>query len=227
MAKCISDAESKAYVAYMIKKKISLLDPPTWLQAWTKYTSLSSRQQASLATTIVNGFLEQLGGTPFPRFYFLNLIVTKSSDKHTMVLCLDYKDDRYTLELFDSNGTLFPKNTEWDAFVVSLVTGSTFEKRTDPKPLPNVLSELRERLDPELVDFKEVRYDKESINRIGTGNCDAMAFYYVAIRSEVGRNSSSIDEIINDTNDAIDTHPMDMARTTFINKLIQQKKALV
>lgn len=200
MSKCITHQESEAYVKKMVSSGIPILNPPIFIQAYVRRSSLSKRQLHFLAETIVLGLEELMRKDVFPVFYMLNLVVTEDGNKHSMMLCLDKnKKDEYSLELFDSNGTLDPSRG-WDSFVYPLVL--------DAK---NILEqELGKN-----VKFVEVRKSKESINNFGSGNCDALSLYYAVLRSKY---------TLAQVNSKLDKPKMDNKRTTQINKTIQKKQ---
>ena len=111
MSKCITQQQSEKYSALLFNLGIPILNPNTFLKAYNNYNNLSLRQKTHEANNIASGFLNTLKGTNFPRFYMLNLIIDTNSNKHAMLLILDFNEitKNYTLELFDSNGDI---NTE-------------------------------------------------------------------------------------------------------------------
>lgn len=200
MSKCITHQESEAYVKKMVSSGIPILNPPIFIQAYGRRSSLSKRQLHFLAETIVLGLEDLMKKDVFPVFYMLNLVVTEDGNKHSMMLCLDKNEkNQYSLELFDSNGTLDPSRG-WDAFVYPLVM--------DAKDI------LEQELEQK-VKFVEVRKSKESINNFGTGNCDALSLYYAVLRSKY---------TLAKVNSKLDKPKMDNKRTTQINKAIQKKQ---
>ena len=205
MSKCISSKESQRYTRHLQKQGVSIHDSSsTLIKAFTPWERLGARSrrqqtQDSIANIAVQGLLVALADAPFPRFYPLNLQVSEACDKHAMMLVLDRQGPHYVLELFDSNGTLTDK--DWDDFATKLSL------------------RVRELLSLQLgepVEFVEVREGYESVNNYGTGNCDALCLYYVAVRNTVADHEDA-NRIVGDK--------VDGARTLKINDMVRKRKS--
>tara|TARA_Y100000389_G_C17452154_1_gene515608 strand:- start:259 stop:876 length:618 start_codon:yes stop_codon:yes gene_type:complete len=204
MSKCIDQRQSERYISKMSNEGVSILNPPSFIKAYINYKSLSARQKTFEANTIATALLNALDDTPFPRFYMLNLIIDLNSNKHAMLLVLDYNktENVYTLELFDSNGDM-STDEGYEGFVYSLVR--------DVKLL------LEKHFNKSTVNFIEVRQDKSSINVVGDGNCDALVIYFASLRHN---NDLETAEQILDNDD------MDAQRMRRINEAILNKQSL-
>jgi hypothetical protein len=201
MSKCITQQQSEKYSSFLFNSGVPILNPSTFLKAYNNYNNLSIRQKTHEANNIASGLLNTLSGTIFPRFYMLNLIIDKNSNKHAMLVVLDFNEQtqNYTLELFDPNGDMNPEDG-YEGFAYSLV------------------QDTREILEQNLkkpVEFIEIRQEKPSINIFGQGNCDALVLYFVTLRYQYS---------LEDAEKELDHNVIDIKKTNMINKMIVKKQ---
>jgi hypothetical protein len=203
---CITNTVSQRYITLLQKQGVHITDTD-YINAWVSWDSMGNRAKSGLAKTIVLQLHEMSKrvDTGTPVFRLLNLVVSKNGSKHAMCFVLtEIEDNKYTLEIFDSNG-LMVDNGKYplDTFVLNLTSLVASKYASEYKCKVKAVQTRGGENNPNL-------------NTIGGGNCDALMLYYIALRSKY---------TMFETNAILDSSPMNLKRIKSINEAIAKKKS--
>ncbi len=169
-SKCISDTQSKAYMAAMRKKGINVTEFPEYIPV---HSVLSERTIDKYAEKLSEA-LKKNSHKGFP--IFLSVGLSKGFGNHSVSLTLDEVQNKLILEFFDSMGKLDGEVWNEDKRMQKIL-----------QKVPKYIKTWAERT-PRLI---EVMKGKESVNMVGSGHCDAITLYYISKRSANPRTTTT------------------------------------
>lgn len=200
MSKCISENTANKYIDYLNKQGTVVMNTE-YLNTWVGWERLSRRTRNGYATKyakMFNTILEKVEPNT-TIFCLINLVVTQSSEKHAMCWGVTQTSKGLVIEIFDPNGEL--SLVGWEGYVKQLT-----------EQIVQTYSELYK----ENVKLTDVRKNKVNLNTVGSGNCNALVLYYIALRSQ---------HSLSETNAMMDQSKMGMERVKKINDTITKKRS--
>lgn len=201
--KCLCDTIADNYIKCLRDENINIINKKKYIPTYSK--NLTMKQITNtISIPILKHILDTSELTDFkikkyfdnknnlPLFYSLNLKWTQQDDKHSMYLIFDYNKDlqKYTIELFDSNGPLNTNELVDQEYQYTLPNEYNVSKALEI--LCNIIYES---IGKRPIPIEVLKYE-HNINICSDGHCDALSLFYVTLRQSNSNYQEAVRELI-------------------------------
>ena len=197
---CLCDSIADKYIQLLQSENINIMNKKRYIPTYSQNLAESSIR--NIAVNILKDIVSQnlshinmrrffRNEENFPYFYSLNLMWSEKDDKHSMYLIFDYNEElqRYTIELFDSNGPLNENNLEGKEYQDKLP--NEYNTWRAVEYLCDIINEYIGKRPLPI----EVLKEGHNINTCSDGHCDALSLFYVTLRQNSNNYQEAVEQL--------------------------------